>query len=176
MQEQGGGVDRRKNGFFIAAFGIDGECEGTDYWDFEKLSSKWLNICEEHLAQHGASFDAPWNGRLSHIQTKFTAASGVALVTLSAYGRLGVSVALASGHSSDAETSVLKMFVNSLRGAQLVNVASQSQEPFQDVLAIKERPVMIVVPWAAPEISEQDHALLRELSIHIAGAFFLNRF
>lgn len=161
-------------GFYIAGFGVDGELEGTDFWPFERLSAKWLDICREYLAAYGASFDEPWSGTLSHIRTRFTAVSSAALVTLSTHGRPVASVALASGFARDAELSVLKMFVNSLRGVELVGIAAKSQEPFEQMLEIPERPLMIVVPWASPETSEQDHALVRELSIHMAGAFLLS--
>jgi hypothetical protein len=166
-------MENKKNGFFIASFGINGEMEGIDHWAIDKLSSKWLEICSQYLAFHGASFDAPWSGDLSHIQTKFTAASGAALVTFSAMGKLVASIALASGNAQTTESSVLKMFVNSLRGVELVRAASISLEPFQGVFEIKERPLMVVVPWGDPKTTEQDNALVRELSIHTAGAFFL---
>jgi|SRR5581483_2269172 len=164
---------KRVPGFSVAAFGIDGEVQGIDRWDFEKLSSKWLRICGEYLEHHGASFDASWSGPLAHIQTKFTSASGAALVTFGVKGKLAASVALASGLTPATESSVLKMFVNSLRGVELVAAAAQSPEPFREVLAIEERPLMLVVPWADSEVSEQDQALIRELAIHTAGAFFM---
>lgn len=161
-------------GFWIAAFGIDGEFVGKDRWEFEKLSAKWLSICREFLAQHGDSFDASWSNALAHIQTKFTADMGVALATFSAHGRPVVSVVLASGLSPVAESSVLKMFINSLQGVELVGAAVRSQNAFHELLCLPERPAMIVVPWADPEVSEQDEALVRELSLHTAGAYFLS--
>jgi hypothetical protein len=162
-------------GYFIATFGIDGEPVSTGYWSLAKLSAKWLKLCREYLDWHGTAFDEPWSGKLSHIRTKFSAASGVGLVTFSASGIPVVSIVLASGRSPAPETSVLKMFVESLRGVELVRAAAQSDQPFEQALAIKERPLMILVPWAFRETSEEDQALVRELSLHLAGAFFDRR-
>jgi hypothetical protein len=159
-------------GFFVAPFGIDGEPEGLDRWELAKLSAKWLAICEEHLELHGTSFNAPWRGHISHVQMKFTSASGVALVTFFVRGRPAASVALASGLSPTAEADVMRMFVDSLRRVAVVRAAAASQNPFQEAFTVRERPVMIVVPWPDAMISEQDRALVRELAIHTAGAFF----
>lgn len=159
-------------GFFVAPFVIDGETEGIGFWELAKLSGKWLATCGKHLNQHGDSFDATWDGNLSHIQTKFTAASGVALVTFQVNGLTASSLALASGLSPATESEVLKMFVSSLRRVELAKKSASSSEPFQKVFAIKERPVMIVVPWPNSAILPQDHALVQELAVHLAGAFF----
>jgi hypothetical protein len=158
-------------GFYVAPFGIDGEPEGIDYWKIERLSPKWLAICDRHLELHGTSFDIPWGGNLAHIQMKFTSASGIALVTLSVRGKPSASIAIATGNLPSAETEVLNMFVDSLRRTTLVQHAAAASIPFQNVLVIKERPLMIVVPWPDSNISKQDHALVRELAIHTAGAF-----
>lgn len=163
----------QRSTFHIAAFGVDGDLVGMDMWSSERLSGKWLAICKEYLDRHGSAFDEPWSGPLSHLRTKLTAARGAALVTFSSNGSIVSSLALASGKSEETEKSVLEMFVNSLRQTQPVRVAARTQAPFQQVLQIAERPLMIVVPWAHESISEQDHALVRELSIHLAAAFFL---
>lgn len=161
--------------FHIAAFAVDGNLVGLEAWSSEQLSQKWLISCSEFLDRHGASFDESWSGRLSHIRTKFTAASGTALVTFSANGRVAASVGLASGVSPAAESSVLAMLVDSLRSTHLVRAATRSEEAFRPVLQIVERPLMIVMPWPDDETSDQDHALVQELSIHLAAAFFLGQ-
>ena len=159
-------------GFFIAPFSVDGECQAIDYWECAELSARWLAVCAEHLARHGASFDAPWNGNLSHISTKMTAVSGAAIVTFKVGGDIAASVVLADGRSPLAESEVLKMFVESVRKVGVSVAAGTSSHPFQRVLSIEERPLMVVVPWPDDAIAEQDHAAVRELSIHLAGAFF----
>ena len=165
-------MDTQKQGFHIAGFGVDGELEGVDRFAFEGLSDKWLKICGEYLAGHGTSFEAPWSGNLAHIRTKWTSSSGVALVSFSANGRPVVSMALASGAAPAAESSVLKMYVSSLRALDVVRASARSTEPFKQILDIKERPLMIALPFADLETSDQDNDLVRELSTHIAGAFF----
>lgn len=161
--------------FNVAAFGMDGDLIGMDTWSYERLSQKWLAICKEYLAQHGLSFDEPWSGSLSYIRTKRTAVSGTGLVTFCSNGRIVASLALASGASQVTEKSVLEIFVNSLRQSEAVRAAARSNEPFKDILNITQRPLMIVVPWADDLTSDQDHSIVRELSIHLAAAFFLER-
>jgi hypothetical protein len=165
-------MPRRPAGFFIAPFGVDGESEGFDYVELGRLSGKWLTIAGEYLREHGASFEARWGGNLSHIETKFTSALGVALVTFRVGSHLAASVALASGRAVAAESDALRMFVDSLRRVQLVEAAAASKEPFANVTAIAERPVMIVVPWPDSAILQQDQSVVRELALHLAGAFF----
>ena len=165
-------MSNRAAGFFVAPFGTDGEPEGLDRWELSELSHKWLTICGEFLEHYGDCFDAAWSGPLSHIETRFTSAAGAALVTFRVRGRPVSISALAKGQSPQAESEVLNMFVESLRRINLVKAAATSPEPFQKVLNIEERPLMIVVPWPDAEVSDQDHELVRELELHTAGAFF----
>lgn len=170
-----GGLNRSQNstcGFHVAAFGMDGDLVGMDRWSFDRLSDKWLAICEEYLRHHGSSFDEPWSGNLSHIRTKLTSVAGTALATFSSHGRIAVSVALASGESPISEKSILEMFVKSLRESQPVRAAARSQVVFQRALDIAERPLMITVPWPDELVSDQEHAVIQELSVHLAAAFF----
>ena len=151
----------------------DGEFIETDKRNLSALSEKWLNICEEYLFHYGDEFDAPWSGNLSHIKTKFISESGAALATFSSNDRPAVSIALVTGLSSEVESSVLKMFVNSLRKVELVRASAQSSEPFEKILSIESRPLAIIVPWGDPEISEQDQQLTQELSLHFAAAYLM---
>ena len=165
----------RAAGFYIAPFAIDGEQLGLAYWEMATLSGEWLASCEKHLQQHGLCFDAPWSGNLSHIETKFTAASGVALATFRADGKIAASVLLASGRVPASESEVMDSFVQSLRKVRIASAAAASPEPFQKALAIAERPLMIVVPWPDDAISDENHELVQELAIHMAGSFFAQR-
>lgn len=158
-------------GFYVASFSIDGEPEGIGFWECSRLSPRWLAVCSEHLA-HGASFEASWPGNLSHVTTKMTAVSGAAIIAFKIGERMAASVALAKGSSPVAEAELLKMFVESLRRIGAAVAATTSPEPFHKMLLIEERPFMMVVPWPDRSITEQDHAVVRELSIHLAGAFF----
>lgn len=158
-------------GFSVAPFGIDGESEGIDIWEMQKLSEEWLAVCSHHLELYGESFDINWKGNLAHIGMKFTSAAGAALVTYSVHGRPAASLALVSG-SSTAEAEGLKMFVDSLLASKVVQVAATTSDAFQSVFKIKERPLMVVVPFPDSYVADRDHALVRELAIHTAGAFF----
>jgi hypothetical protein len=157
------------SGFFVAPFAIDGEQQGLGYHDRDKLSTRWLKICGEYLAQHGSSFDASWNGNLSHVRTRGTVASRAALMTFSVHGRVAVSVALARGDTPVVERDVLTMFTDSLRRVDVVR-ATAAISPFSAILSTQERPLMIVVPWPDALISAAEDPV-RELSLHTGGAF-----
>lgn len=162
-----------QNGFFVAAFGVDGRLVGVDHWGMESMSAKWLELCGEYLDYHGSNFNAPWSGALAHISTKFTADQGVALVTFSSNGRPLASILLASGNSKDADLSVMRLFINSLIGVDAVRLGASTDEPFREMLSIPDRPLMVVIPWADESIDDQDHSLVQELSLHLAAAYFL---
>lgn len=146
--------------------------QGIGFYDCAKLSKRWLETCEEFLAHHGSSFDAQWSGNLSHVRTRGTATSGAALITFSVNGKVGASLALVRGTAPAVDTQVLTMFVNSLRKVSVVQAASSSPaSAFSSVLSIRDRPLMVVVPWPDETIADDDHELVRELALHTAGAF-----
>jgi hypothetical protein len=64
------------------------------------------------------------------------------------------------------------MFVESMRRVPAVRRAAHLGEPFRALHSIRERPLMVAVPWPDKNLTEQDHALVRELSLHLSGAFF----
>jgi hypothetical protein len=169
-------MEERRFGFYIAPFSVEGEAEGCEYQEIGRLSDKWLTICGEFLDLNGNAFDSPWSGDLSHIRTSFTAASGGALIGFSVREVPANSIALASGDCPGAETEMIAMFVNSLRNVHAVRAVSNSPKPFEHAIELKERPVMIVVPWPARTISVEDHNVVRELAIHTAGAFFHRKY
>jgi hypothetical protein len=163
---------QQPDGFYIAPFGIDGKLEGLEFWKASRLSAKWLTACGQFLDEQGFVFDASWPGNLSHIQTRFTSASGAAIVTFMTSGRVAASILLASGYAPAAEHEVIGMFIESLRHVELVRVASGALPSFERVRSISERPLMVVVPWPDPAIPERDHQIVRELALHLAAAFF----
>lgn len=81
-------------------------------------------------------------------------------------------MALLSGQRHSVESSLLDMFVSSLRATDIVKACAESEAPFQAMLEVKMRPLMLVVPWGDERVSEQDRELVQELSLHVAGAFF----
>jgi hypothetical protein len=160
------------DGFFVAAFGVDGQMEGIGILGYSELSRKWLGVCGDFLDRNGPTFDARWPEKLEHIRLRVTSDSGVALMTFSVFDRPAASIVLASGLSPATEVQVMEMFVSSLSEVKMVQISKLSQRPFREVFDIKERPVLIVVPWPDEQISDQDHSLIRELVTHTAGAFF----
>src|ERR1700678_2067870 len=79
-------------GFHIAAYGIDGEQAGLGFWEASQWSSVWLGVCTEFVDAHGADFNASWGGKLNEVRTKFTSASGSAVVTFFVRDRVASSI------------------------------------------------------------------------------------
>jgi hypothetical protein len=103
---------------------------------------------------------------------KVTGAAGAALVTFRVHGAIISSLALLSGIHRAAEDDLLRMFTASLKRVELTQRAAASSEPFAKILTLQERPLMIVVPWPNAAITRDDIGLVRELSTHLAAAFF----
>jgi hypothetical protein len=158
-------------GFFVAAFTIDGTLEGKGRWMYRDLSSKWLNLCDELLRAKGANFDYRWSGPLSHIRTRLTSDHGAGICTIFVNDRVGVSILLLRGRDGSAERNVSRMFVNSLQKVHLAQSISGLSEPLAEVFALSERPLMVVVPIPDESLSDQEQDEARELSLHMASAF-----
>lgn len=86
-------------------------------------------------------------------------------------GALALSVGLFRSDSEETESAVLNAFVDSLRTSRVVQVATDSPHPFDDLLQLKKRPLFALVAWPPDELSETDASLVRELSTHFAAAF-----
>ena len=158
--------------FEIAAFDPSGLLLGTSKQKLCDLSEKWLAITTAFLASHGANFKADWGGPFAHLVTQVTSADGVALVSFYADGVMVVSAALLCGMKPDAELSVLKMFVQSLRKTEVVRASAVNEIPFEDIFHIMSRPLMMVVPWGDERVREQDDELVQELALHLGAAYF----
>jgi hypothetical protein len=161
-----------KPDFTIAAFDPAGSMIGTADKFYANLSPKWLLETSRFLAAHGDQFKTHWQGPLAHLETQFTASDGIALVTFRTRGIVVGSIALAAGENMVAEKYVLRMFVDSLKEAQITKFLSDSEKPFEQLFEINARPLMVAVPWGDQRITEEDDDLVQELAIHLAGAFF----
>lgn len=161
-----------ESGFYVAPFAIDGEHIGLEFRSTAALSSKWLRIARDFLCTHGAVFDTCWGGGLAHIRTKFTSAAGAALATFFVRGEIAASLVLLSGKGPEAEREVLEMFVTSLRKTIWAQASTSVSQPFSELLSMKERPLLAVVVWPESALSDLDHEVIRDLSVHLAGAFF----
>ena len=160
------------SGFFVLPVGIDGESVGSGFWERSRLSERWLGVCKDYLAAHGAAFEASWDGDIQHVRAKVTSASGAALVTLFVHGKVVLSILLLSGISPQTDNAVSQMFVDSLKRTAPVRVTAQSLSPFTEIFAKQGRPLMVLVPWPQPTVTDEDHGLAYELALHLAGAFF----
>lgn len=157
--------------FEIAAFGFDGDLLGTATRHVSALSQRWLTVCSELLEDYGEVFRRSMGAQLSHIEIQLTSANGAGLGMFYVNGALALSVGLFRGVSEETESAVFNMFVDSLRNSGVVQVATDSARPFDDLLQLKKRPLFALVAWPPDGLGEIDADLVRELSTHFAAAF-----
>lgn len=160
-------------GFFIEALGIDGQTVGKVFKEQAKLSAKWLTIFSQHLQVHGAVFDTPLLGPLSHISVRLTSANASALVTLSVHALPAASLLLLGGESMETDQSLGTMFVQSMRRTFPPQATGAQVGAFEQVLSAKDRPITFVVPIPNDRIDASDRELVKEIAQHLAGAFFM---
>ncbi len=158
--------------FNIAAFDPSGELVGSVVRETDQLSPKWIKIANDFLIENGNSFKASLNEPLSHLATQFTSDDGIALVSIYMHNVLTSSIVLLRGPISQADDSVLKLFVHSLRKVELVKASATREEPFDAVFSQLARPLMVVVPWGDQRLSLEDKELAQDWSLHLSAAFF----
>jgi hypothetical protein len=159
-------------GFFIEAVGIDGRTVGKAFQEQGKLSGKWLTIFSQHLITHGAVFDTPLQGPLAYVRIKFTSANSSALATLSVHGIPAASLLLLGGRSPETEKALGEMFIQSMSRSFPVQATGADADAFQQILSSTEQPVIVVVPLPNEGIETGDRELVKEITHHLAGAFF----
>jgi hypothetical protein len=159
--------------FYLAAFDVKGELVGQSTFEVARLSPKWLQLCERLLVSNSERFAVNLTGPFARIAIRFTSASGAAIGTLSVNGNLANSLLLISGTVPDADREVTELFHHSV-SAMIAKLNPYSLLiPFQELLKLKNRPLVCVVPWGDANVSEEDNELVREISWHLAGAFFM---
>jgi hypothetical protein len=159
-------------GFYIEAVGIDGQTVGKAFQEQGKLSGKWLTIFSHHLQSHGAVFDTPLEGPLAHIRIQFTAANSSALATLSVHEVPAASLLLLGGKSPETEKALGEMFIQSMRRSFPAQATGAGANAFQQILSSTERPMIVVVPLPNEGVEIGDRELVKEITQHLAGAFF----
>ena len=160
-----------KASFEVAAFSFDGELVGTGTRQLDQLSARWLSACDVMLRENGDVFRGSLGAKLSHIEIQLTSADGAGLGMFFVKGTLALSTAYFRGESPSTETSVMSLFVNSLRNTPRVLEATKSPLPFEALLSVQTRPLAALVFWAPMDVDEGDHELVQELSTHFAGAY-----
>jgi len=161
----------KRGRFYVAPFTIDGESLGVHEWDVAQLSAKWLSFAQQLIHENGSVLRRSLGGPLSHLEIKLTAADGIGLGTMFANDQIVVSTAYFGGANPAEERELETMFLESLRGSAPVKRHASMDLPFDQLRTIRERPLHVVVVWGNPQVSDQDHELIREFANHFAGAF-----
>jgi hypothetical protein len=158
--------------YYVAPFSADGELVGVTGRSLAELSPRWLAFCSGMLDARGPAFRcAVPLPPLEHITLKFTSAQGAALLTFLVRGRVATSGVALRGTHPAADAELLASYVDSMRRVRLVQQAAKTATPFEAALALAQRPLYIVVPWADPDIADADMDLVRDLNTHTAAAF-----
>ena len=161
-------------GFYVAPFTPSGELMGKGFWPFDELSEKWIKLCQEFLSGHGEVFDSSWGSELAQIETKLTSSKGAGLGVFRFRSEIAISTLYISGLNQTIDDQTRAMFVDSIERSEFVTQLSSSKHPFDRIQNISERPLAVTVVWGNPNISDEDHELIQELSTHFAAAFFLS--
>jgi hypothetical protein len=169
---QAGMPDNISTGFFIEVCAFDGVSVGNGCQEMPKLASKWLAVFSELIQKSGPAFNSSLQGNLSHIQIRFTSANGAASATLSANEVPGVTLLLLSGQSKQTEAEFTQMLAESLSRSFPAHVVGGEPDSFQKVFTFSKRPTAGIVTLPPDGIPSEDHELLREITLHLAGAFF----
>ena len=163
-------IGHKEEGFEILPYTVYGESMGQGLWKYADLSGRWLKECREIWRCDSERIDLTLPGALGHIRLKITEAALAALVNYYAHGQLASSLLLLSGSSQDAECEIGEMFIASMNRS--APKGGTLQNGFASLLKVGERPLMAVVPVPDASISLEDHELIREHGLHLAGAFF----
>lgn len=158
-----------EQGFAIEAFSVLGYHEGSGWWDFDQLSAKWTGICRELIDFYGAVFDHQWTGDLQQVRTRLTSVFGAGIITLFINDRSAASILILSGLDLASEHEVAEMYVHALRSAVPEQLLANDHN-FSSVFSLRQRPVMVVVPFPDGDRSESDGEIARELGWHFAAA------
>jgi len=162
----------RPKGFFVAPFAPDGELLEIGFWQASQLAPKWLDACGRFLDSNGQNFRAPWGQQLDHIETKLTSDCGAAIGSWYSRGEIAISTLYLSGTAPTVDDEVTELFLRSMRRDSLVKAAQTSAKPFESILTIDDRPLVVVVVWQNPAVTEGDAQVIQELSLHFAAVFF----
>jgi len=160
-----------KSGFHVVSFTYDGDSVGDGFWEFSRLSPKWLEFGRQHLLQYGMTFDTQLDRNLSHVRVKLTSSSGAGIMTIFVAGKVLKSYLLLGGSNDHADAEMAVMFVESLRKSKPVIEAAASQKPFDRVLHTSERPVLVTTIWPS-DTPKSDYDLASEIGLYIAAVFF----
>jgi hypothetical protein len=156
--------------FQVAAFGPDGDLVGSGQRLLSDLSEKWLQICDELLAdgRPSARLRVPLAG-LEHLEIRYTRAGCAGVATFFAHGVIVTSSLLLGGVEPEVAKEVQEMFFRSL-GPQLGVQAALAELALSEI----SRPLHAVVAWASPGVTDADADMVQELTTHFAGSLLFS--
>lgn len=167
-----GSVPVRAGGFFVAPFAPDGDLLDVGFWEYRKLSQRWLDVCGDFLPLLTGGLRRSWGAELSHIETKLTTASGAATVSFYVRSHLTTSCLLLSGAVPSADAEVRALFRESVERMAATLQPGLVAGCFKQLSGLEQRPLAAFVVWAPEPVSDDDMGLVQELSLHLSGAFF----
>lgn len=162
----------RTDGFFVAPFAPDGELVGAGFWEYRKLSRRWLDVCLDFLPVLTGGLRRSWGAELSHIETQLTTASGAATVSFYVHGHLATSCLLLSGAATNVDAEVRELFRESVERMAAHLEGGVAEGRFKQLSGLDQRPLAAFVVWAPEPLCDHDMELVQELSLHLSGAFF----
>lgn len=165
-------MNNNRHVFFVAAYGIDGECEGHGYWEYARLSKELVEILRSLLLRNGAIFTCQMEGVLKPISLQFTSADGAAIGTYFVGSSVCASVLMLSGRVPETDKEVAQMFAQSVRESSRAIVGNLSGTAFADIPFQLERPLFVIVPWPSESVTDDQIESVQKVSIHLAAAYF----
>ncbi len=157
----------------VAPFACDGDAIGTGEWNANNLSSEWLGRC--------ATLPPPdSDGRqcladpFDEFSVHATVAGASGIASFFVRGSLASSSAFLSGDDAELDQQVLTMFIESLRRIPIVTASSKTNEPFSQMLDVRERPVHFAVPWPDDDVSDAEFDTLSLFSNHYVTCVLSN--
>ncbi|WP_152100110.1 hypothetical protein [Lacipirellula parvula] len=163
----------KQRSFEVAAFAMDGGCEGSGFWDESRFSPDLVSILSDFLCKQGEAFSSPLEGGLRHVSLQFTSASSAAIASFYVNESLAASALLLLGVDVVADNSVMDTFIASVRRSSMSLLGSHSVDAFDEIRHFCNRPFLAVVAWASDAINDEDYALVQELCLHLGAVFLL---
>jgi hypothetical protein len=157
--------------FALYIFYPDGGPPVSGEKKISELSSKWLGICADLLAQHGPVMNHNMGAPLSHIDIRM----GGPTVHLMAFEHLCYQVAITRGEGSEKDRAAVEQFKVFLETA--AEITEKTVDPA--AIAVLDEALctqsVLVFDMCQPAVDEnQKHALL-DLGVHLAGAYYQYR-
>lgn len=157
--------------FTLAGFCADGRFVGKSLWKVETLSQHWVNNFAALIHHHGPIFKTSLPTPLENFVFQLTANGGAGILTIYANSHIAASALLLAGSIPDVDAEIEKLFYASIMKSKTATV-QDGRPPFVNLLENTERPIVNVVGWGNPSVSNDDEGLIKEMLWNFSGAFF----